>query len=75
MKINLGEMGVITGDKKRLMEGIFFDKPGFVQRKNYDEYCVANAEFECDVTFNDLMQLSFDFTVKLSGDHVVIKES
>jgi hypothetical protein len=73
-KLEVGGMGIVTGDEMRLLESIV---PGcdFKQRKSYDEYYVISDTITLDLELWQLMVLGELFTVTVHADSIEIDRS
>ena len=67
MKINLGNLGIITGDEKRTLENIL-PSSLFEQRKNYDEFYINEATVDVNDAYLDITELQ-----KLASHFKVIR--
>lgn len=74
MIIELGSLGLLSGDDKRALEN-YVHPSYFRQRKSYDEYYVDVTNLDLDLDLRDLQILADDFKVRILSDgHVIISE-
>jgi hypothetical protein len=64
--------GIISGCDKRLLEEVIPNLPT-KQRKQYDEYYIANCELERELSFKDLMRVAPHFSIILTDTGVIIE--
>ena len=65
------ELGIITGDDKRLLERLI-GKEAFKQRKSYDEYYCELESIHLDITLGDLIFLANNFGIVINEEGVRI---
>lgn len=72
-RMELGTLGIIEGDKKRMLE-CYVDGRLFRQRKTFDEYYVDDTNFSIELDLRDLQFLAESFRVTVLPDCVIISE-
>jgi hypothetical protein len=71
IRLELGTLGIIEGDQKRLLEE-YVDERCFKQRKSYDEYYVTTTNIEANLDLGLLMIIAEKFRVVVCEDAVII---
>lgn len=71
--IQLGRLGIIEGDAKRLLEP-YVDGRLFSQRKTYDEYTIDTDIVKIRMDIKDLFILSEKFIVTVGDGWVELEE-
>ena len=71
IRLELGTLGIIEGDKKRFLAE-YLDERCFKQRKSYDEYYVTVSTFEVDLDLGLLMIIAEQFRVVVCEGAVII---
>ncbi len=66
------ELGIIEGQKKRVLER-YIDKREFRQRKSYDEYYIDLLKTKLDLDLNDLFILAEEFRVAVNNNSVTLR--
>jgi|18_taG_2_1085343.scaffolds.fasta_scaffold03138_3 hypothetical protein len=66
------ELGIIEGQKKRVLER-YIDKREFRQRKSYDEYYIDLLRTKLDLDLNDLFILAEEFRVAVNNNSVTLR--
>ena len=73
LRIELGSLGIIEGDKKRFLE-TYIDSRLFRQRKTYDEYYIDVSSVEVIMDLGLLMILAEQFKVMVLEDCVILSD-
>ena len=73
LRLELGTLGIIEGDKKRFLES-YIDSRLFRQRKTYDEYCIDVTAVEVNMDLGLLMILAEQFKVLVLDDCVILSD-
>ena len=73
LRIELGSLGIIEGDKKRFLEA-YIDSRLFRQRKTYDEYYIDVTAVEVIMDLGLLMILAEQFKVMVLEDCVILSD-
>ena len=73
LRIELGSLGIIEGDKKRFLE-TYIDSRLFRQRKTYDEYYIDVTAVEVIMDLGLLMILAEQFKVMVLEDCVILSD-
>ena len=71
LRIELGSLGIIEGDKKRFLES-YIDSRLFRQRKTYDEYYIDVSNAGVNMDLGLLMILAEQFKVQVLEDCVIL---
>ncbi len=66
------ELGIIEGQKKRVLER-YIDEREFRQRKSYDEYYIDLLKTKLDLDLNDLFILAEEFRVAVNNNSVTLR--
>lgn len=70
--LNLGRLGIIEGDAKRLLEP-YVANDFFTQRKTYDEYYVQVPHVKVKIDIKDLFILSEKFIITVGDGWVELE--
>jgi hypothetical protein len=73
LRIEVGSLGIIEGDKKRFLE-TYIDSRLFRQRKTYDEYYIDVTAVEVIMDLGLLMILAEQFKVMVLEDCVILSD-
>jgi hypothetical protein len=73
LRLELGTIGIIEGDKKRFLEE-YIDSRLFRQRKTYDEYYINVTSVEVNMDLGLLMILAEQFKVMVLDDCVILSD-
>jgi|TARA_R110000850_G_scaffold203712_1_gene330037 hypothetical protein len=73
LRLELGTLGIIEGDKKRFLES-YIDSRLFRQRKTYDEYYIDVTAVEVNMDLGLLMILAEQFKVLVLDDCVILSD-
>lgn len=73
VRVELGSMGILEGDKKRFLEE-YIDERHFRQRKSYDEYYVIPTAVEVNLDLGLLMIIAERLSVRVCSDAIIISQ-